>query len=101
MDANLLTRFETALAGNQLDALVEAMKAEGYAQGEVFDEFDQFRQRLAGREADEDNVLEMMDRIWGWCAPDQRLFSDSLTEEKIQAQRQQLRKRTARRPSPL
>lgn len=91
MDAKLLTRFEIALSDNQLDTLVEEMKAEGYSQVEVFDKFDQFRNllTLTGREQDEDKVLDTMDRIWGWGATDQRLFSDFLIDEKIQAYRRQ------------
>ncbi len=91
MDDTLFNRFETALSANQLDSLVVEMKAEGRSQAEIFEEFNQFRNLVdrTGRKADEDKVLEILDRIWGWCAPEQQLFSDYLTDEKIEAYRQQ------------
>lgn len=89
MDTKLLTRFESALADNQLDSLVEEMKAEGYTQVEVYDKFAQFCHLLtsAGRAEDEDRILELMDRIWGWTTTDQQLFPDFLTDEKIRDHR--------------
>ena len=58
---------------------------------EIYDQFDAFRGALrqAGRAADEDAVMDTMDRVVGYCAPSAALFPRYLTNEKIEAHRQQ------------
>lgn len=89
MDATVIARFETALADGNLGELAEELAAEGQKQVEIYDRFDQFRASLrqAGREADEDQVLDTMDSIVGWCSSP--LFPHDLSNEEIEAFRLQ------------
>jgi hypothetical protein len=56
----------------------------------IYDHFEQFRTLLreAEREADENKVMDTMDRIAGWCSPASKLFEHYLTNEEIAAYRQ-------------
>lgn len=68
-------RVEKALAGNspveELRSLAIALQKEGQEHSLVLQFFDDNRQALcdAGRDADEDAVLEVMDFLVGWCSP--------------------------------
>jgi hypothetical protein len=59
----------------QLRATAAAWFAEGRTEKAVYDLFDDARTqlRVAGREADEDVVMEVMDCLVGWCSPHQVL----------------------------
>ncbi len=67
---------EKADPADGLLELVNELTAFGMGQREIYGAFDEFRAilRTAGREADEDSVMDTMDRITGWCSPHQRLF---------------------------
>lgn len=74
-DVNLLDlRLETALTtSNRHKALVGVVRelfAEGYDEGEALEVLDRFRAKLRqqNRDADEDDVMAVMDRLAGWCA---------------------------------
>lgn len=60
----------------QLRRLVLVLASRGQSQQQVFEKFEQFRAHLrkAGRERDEDLVLDTMDCICGWCSPRAKLF---------------------------
>ncbi len=92
MNTALLSRFETALAADKLDTLVNEMAAEGASQVEILYRFDQFRAllRKTGRETEEDKVMDTMDRIDGWCSSHNKLFPHYLTNEEIEAYRMQI-----------
>lgn len=68
-------RVEEALKGatpvEQLRALAIAMQGEGRQPDWILQFFDTNREALrqAGRDADEDAVLEVMDFLVGWCSP--------------------------------
>ncbi len=73
------SRVEQALRSEapveQLRALAVAMQREGRQPPSVLEFFDKNREALreAGREADEDAVLEVMDFLVGWCSPHKSL----------------------------
>ena len=73
-------RFELALQEGRtgLVRLAEQMKEAGASQTETYEVFERFRAELRdqGREADEDIVMDVMDRVTGWCDPTARLFAD-------------------------
>ncbi len=75
-------RFEEALMSPDplaaLRNLVRSLSSEGYEKGTVFKAFEEFRSRLreAGREDDEDVVMDAMDMLVGWCAQHARLLPD-------------------------
>lgn len=75
-------RIEESLAGaaavDQLRSLAISLQREGQSQDSILDFFDQARKALgaAGREADEDAVLEVMDFLVGWCSPHMDLSSE-------------------------
>jgi hypothetical protein len=62
-----------------LVALVRALLAEGFDEGEALGVLERARAQLRqeGREADEDAVLEVMDLLVGWCSPGARLRRDA------------------------
>ena len=73
-------RFETAVRGGHT-ALVELavqLKDAGLEPIEVYEQFDHFRAslRATGRTVDEDLVMDVMDRVYGWCRPETRLFPE-------------------------
>jgi hypothetical protein len=83
-DESLASRFEAALRkGKPEPALLEfarELKAEGMSQRAMYDAFDIFR---AKHESDADEtvyyaILDTMDFIAGWCAPDVKLFDTNL-----------------------
>jgi hypothetical protein len=67
--------LEAALrAKDRHEALVMFVReqfARGYDAGEVLGILEQFRAKLReqDRDTDEDDVMEVMDRLLGWCAP--------------------------------
>jgi hypothetical protein len=87
LDEKMMIRFEVALANNSLAELVRDMKAEGRIQLEIFECFEQFRALLRelAREAHEEQVMDTMDYIVGWCSPHAKLFTHYLTNEEIEA----------------
>lgn len=72
-------QFDEALhAADPLRRLVEVVHgllAQGYEREVLVEEFECFRKVLqeAGREEDEDVVLDVMDSLVGWCSPGARI----------------------------
>src|SRR5262245_59245173 len=62
-------------------ALAQQLLAQGYGKASVVEMFEKARQQLrqAGRETDEDVVLDVLDFLVGWCSPHMRLDEDSTT----------------------
>jgi hypothetical protein len=77
-----LQRFEAALRsaepGRAMRSLVTELAAEGQGKDEIYAACERVALRLreAGREADEELVLDVMDALEGWCHPDARLLPD-------------------------
>jgi len=61
--------------GSELRSLAEAFLARGEDQSAVLQRFEKARQQLrqAGREADEDAVMDVMDCLVGWCSSHAKL----------------------------
>ena len=80
-------RFEMSLTSANLVTLVNEMKGEGLSQLEIYDRFEHFRAMLreTSREKDEDTVIDILDRIVGWCSPQAKLFTRSLSNEEIES----------------
>ena len=78
-------RFEASLISANLVKLVNEMKGEGLSQLEIYDRFERFRAMLreTGREKDEDAIMEILDRIIGWCSPQAKFFTHYLSNEEI------------------
>jgi hypothetical protein len=72
-------RFDAALHSSDrvgaLRNLAQSLLDERYLLDTVYAEFEQVRQRLreAGREDEEDAVMDVMDFLTGWCSPHARL----------------------------
>lgn len=60
----------------QMIDLVLKLKEQGMSQDELHSEFLSYALWLRehNEEVREDCVLEVLDRIWGWCGPDMKLF---------------------------
>ena len=74
------TAYEAALASDKpverlREAVVHELEVLGSDRVAVYRALDQLRLdlRRAGREADEDNVMDVMDFLLGWCSPQRRL----------------------------
>jgi uncharacterized protein (DUF1501 family) len=73
------TRFRQALNTDEpmwrLREEVQRLLAEGHDRNVLVAQLESFRQHLfeAGRDTDEDTILEVMDFLTGWCSPDVRL----------------------------
>jgi hypothetical protein len=78
-DMNAEEQFDEALRSAQpmwrLREVVQSMLAEGQERDAVYAARERFRTLLqkAGRDADEDVVLEVMDCLTSWCSPHMRL----------------------------
>lgn len=72
-------RFETALRSSdpvaELRRFAQGLLDEGATPDVVCRRFEQVRQELrdAGREVDEDAIMDVMDFLTGWCSPHMRL----------------------------
>jgi hypothetical protein len=78
-----VSRIEAALSSAEpavsLVALVRDLENEGLVQSEIYDFFEE--QLLRHRDSNEsfyDALTDTMDRIAGWCSPEQRLFDSYL-----------------------
>ena len=71
----------------QLRSLVQRLFAQGQDTDSVLALFETARQKLreAGREADEDAVMDLMDCLVGWCGPNARLSPAATAGEQEQA----------------
>lgn len=87
LDAEMRDRLEAALRARDLKGLVDELRHAGRSQVAVYDLFEAFYSELgeAGRAADEDEVGDALDRIWGWCRPGAEWFGDTLTDEALRA----------------
>lgn len=68
-------RIHAALTQQRLDLLVRDLYSEGWTEGEVYGALDRLRAVLSeqDRRTDETTVLDVLDRIMGFCSPHQRL----------------------------
>ena len=64
-----------------LVAFVGELKSEGLTQSQIFDLLEKYRYELdqQGRSNEADYLIEISDRVWGFCAEDKRLFETSLS----------------------
>jgi hypothetical protein len=76
---NIQAKLDQALACDQplhrLRDTVRGLLDQGHARAAIVDELERFRAvlRRAGREDDEDVVLEVMDFLVGWSSPHMKL----------------------------
>src|SRR5262245_23172202 len=71
----------------QLRSLVESLFAKGQSTDTVLTLFETTRRQLreAGRQSDEDVLMDVMDCLVGWCGPDARLSPDPAPNDQGQA----------------
>lgn len=71
VDARIETALRSAAAVAELRSLAIALQKEGQDHSAILQFFDENRRALgdAGRDADEDAMLEVMDFLVGWCSP--------------------------------
>ena len=80
MEDKYRVRIEEGLLGpaphERLAAIAIELSSDGLGQDEILQIFESFRAelRLADRKTDEDVLMDVMDRICGWCSPHVRLF---------------------------
>ena len=72
-------QFAEALCSDRplehLSDVIRGLILQGYQQESLAEELEALRSELrtAGREQDEDTVLEVMDFLTGWCSPHMRI----------------------------
>jgi hypothetical protein len=66
----------------QLRSLVLHLFSQGHDRAAVLELFEKTRQRLcqAGREQDEEAVMDVMDFLTGWCSPHMKFPPDQQTK---------------------
>ena len=71
IDARIEKALRSTSAVTELRSLATGLEKEGQGHSAILQFFDENRQALhdAGRDADEDAVLEVMDFLVGWCSP--------------------------------
>ncbi len=64
-----MEQFEKALYENKLDDLAIELHKEGLSRKQIYNRFEEFLIVVQKRNIskDEDHVLDIMDRIWGFC----------------------------------
>ncbi len=85
---NTLERIRSALEQkHDLAELVLELKRAGVSQREIYDNLEAVRQELSaqGREPEEDYVMEIQDRVWGFCSTQNRLFDTSLSRSDFES----------------
>ncbi len=65
-------------AETRLNEMAKEMARAGASQDEVYRLFDSFRSGLcnAGREKEEDLIMNVMDNITGWCGSHNKIFPE-------------------------
>jgi hypothetical protein len=70
--------------------LVKLMKADGVSQLEIYCEFEARHTASMAKDKtyateEEEATATAMERIWGWCEPEDHLFDHTLTKEEVRA----------------
>jgi hypothetical protein len=79
-------KFESAFRSSdrvgELRKIAQRLLDEGQPSAAVLRRFDHLRQQLraAGREEEEDAVMDVMDFLTGWCSPHVKLSSESASQ---------------------
>ena len=65
--------------GSDLSEVSEKYKNMGIDKDSMYRVLELLRQEMRAKkdEASEDLIMDLMDRVVGWCSPDSRLFPDS------------------------
>jgi hypothetical protein len=90
MSATLRDEIVSALergAFNDLTAIVLKHKDAGVGQRATYDVLESIRAELArineNDDPQRDAIEGLMDRVWGWCAQKDMIWSSSLSDEKV------------------
>ena len=84
MDTRIHEQLQAALHSSspveELVEVVQQMKRAGKNQQEIYRIFEALLQTAmdAGTEQEDEAIRDVMDRIVGWCSPDQKLFESYL-----------------------
>ena len=75
IDAGIQSALKSSNPLDELRSLIKALLSQGRTPESILNLFERNRQQLrsAGREADEDAVMEAMDFLTGWCSPHMKL----------------------------
>ena len=78
IDAGIESALKSPNPLDELRALIRTLLSQGRTPKSILNLFEQSRQQLrnAGRETDEDVVMEAMDFLTGWCSPHMKLTPD-------------------------
>src|SRR5438046_1643828 len=63
----------------ELRSVVMRLSTQGHTKDQILERLERSRQELrrAGREKEEDAVMDVMDFLHGWCSPHMKLRADS------------------------
>jgi hypothetical protein len=66
---------------------VDEQRHAGFSQAAIYDLFELFHQELeqSGRTADQEEVEDALDCIWGFCSSSRQWFDAVLTDEALNA----------------
>ena len=84
MDTRIHEQLQVALHSSspvkELVEVVQQMKRAGKNQQEIYRIFEALLQTAmdAGTEQEDEAIRDVMDRLVGWCSPDQKLFESYL-----------------------
>ncbi len=89
-DPRLRGLLEEALRKHDLKGLVGQLRGEGLEQVAIYVLLEELYRDLReqGREADEDEVGDALDYIWGYCSRGAMWFERGLTDEELRAYRE-------------
>ena len=88
----MLPEFEAALENeNDLLEIVRVLRTQGLDQLDIYIKFADYLNYLRECGRDEgpeiENLYSVIERIWGWCRPDRKLFERSLNNDEIKKRR--------------
>src|SRR4051794_425336 len=89
---DLLPEFEAALEDeNDLLEIVQTLRAQGLDQIDIYLKFEDYNSYLykQGRDRDPkiDNLHSVLERIYGWCREDRKLFGRTTNNDEIKNRR--------------
>ena len=90
MNNKVFRQFEESISSIEtLVELVEKYKSENLSQLQIYCLFTEYQEilEIENRQKELDNIYDVLDKIYGWCFPQEKLFEKSLTNKQIEEYR--------------
>jgi hypothetical protein len=88
LDSSIDQALRSPEPAHNLRLLVKELFSQGKPSAEVLALFEEARQALqeAGRQSDEEGVMDVMDCLVGWCSPHMKLEPEAVGKPQVNGQ---------------